>query len=79
MPDPHCFYHEHLYQVEEMMDSWASQRAVAFAEWMMDRYYPMAPGFYGRLPKKYEPVSTGYPIDQIHALFIKDTENKAQS
>jgi hypothetical protein len=56
------------------MEEYAAIKAVAFAEWMMDRYYPVVPGFYGRLPKRYEPVSTGYPIDQIFALFLQDTK-----
>lgn len=34
MPDPHCFYHEHLYTLEAMLEEYAEIRAVAFAEWL---------------------------------------------
>lgn len=39
MPDPNCTYHEELYEMELMMDEYAQQEAIGFAEWITRNSY----------------------------------------
>lgn len=72
-----------------MMDSWASQRAVAFAEWLQESrwfnferneglwYYTFEQGT--AMSEKTYNKNYRKTTPELYALFIKDTENKAQS
>lgn len=45
-------------------------QSIGFAEWMMDRYYRVKPGYYARLPRVFEFVSTASPISDIYVIFL---------
>lgn len=73
MPDPHCFYHEHLNTLEAMLEEYAEIRAVAFAEWIIEKeWYQNQENLWLRIGDLAAYITTS----ELYALFIKEAENK---